>query len=547
MNREKMNILLNHPWLIDLSLDLKRNLEKNDQQLNALDVYLNEVERGNLPAEFKSFSHFGNALLDLSYGELARQAYRLGLGKESQELIWNNIGFSLYKQDRFEESCHYFKAALKIQSNFSLAVNNLANALIKHALVLFGLDGQKNLDLAEKLLLESLSYKPDHDWAYLNLGNVWRKKDGINKAILWFKLALQTNPTYGTAHNNLAHAHLTIGNYADGFAHYEQRWSSSDFPSKNARFENIPYWDGSSDLNNQSILLHWEQGFGDMIQFCRYVYLLRDRYPKANIILETMEPLVPLFQQLASPEGFEVAKGRKRKTPPVNRVVSNDRGLTPGLNVQWVFPLMSLAKIFTVSEATIPRFDHYLYRPIAHPAWKEFLKSQKRKGSKLIGIQWAGRPSHGNDKHRSVSLEVFRPLIEMGNQYGFTFVSFQDGQAKEEVKKLGLNHLVVDVSQRVRSFADTAIMIKDMDHFVSVDTANLHLAGSLGVPAIGLIGRRSDFRWLLDRSDTPWYPSVQLIRQKHMLVWDGVCDEIMSLILPDKARAPVQSAARLAA
>ena len=526
-----MNILLNHPWLIDLSLDLKRSLEKNEQQLNALDGYLSEVERGELPAEFKSFSHFGNALLDLSYGELARQAYRLGLGKESQELIWNNIGFSLYKQEKFEESCHYFKAALKIRPDYNLAINNLANAQIKHALVLFNHDGQSNLDLAEKLLLESLSYKPNHDWAYLNLGNVWRRKDGVNKAILWFNLALEVNPGYATAHNNLAHAYLSIGNYIDGFSHYEYRWSSSDFPSKNARFESIPYWDGLSDLNHRCILLHWEQGFGDMIQFCRYTYLLRDRYPDSHIILETMNPLLPLLQQLASTQGFELAKGRKRVAPPVNKVVSNERSQHSGLKIDVVFPLMSLARLFTTNEETIPCFDGYLSRPVPPPSWKQFLKGRKKKGGKFIGIQWAGRPSHGNDKQRSVSLEVFRPLIEIGVQHGFTFISFQDGAAKEELNTLGMSHLVIDVSTRVHSFADTAMMMRDLDHFVSVDTANLHLAGSLGVPAIGLIAWRSDFRWLQDRSDTPWYPSMRLIRQKRMLVWAGVCDEILPILL----------------
>lgn len=526
----KITHLTQHPWLADIGFNAKTRLNQDANFRDLLFDYVEAITQKALPNKFNSFSHFGNQLLDWECYELARQIYVLGLGKEDQAIIWNNFGFSYVKQGRHEEALSYFRAALKINPSLQLAINNLAAALINQALKLFNLDGKDNLDRAEKLLFESLSVKPDHDWALLNLGNTWRKKGSVHKAIFWFELALQANPDYAVAHNNLSHAYLITGDFKKGFAHYEQRWFTADFPSKSARFTDRTYWDGKENLNGRTILLHWEQGFGDMIQFCRYTHLLKRAYPEARIILETMPPLLDLFGQFVSSEGFEKATVKQTPTYPVDQLISNDRKLQVDLKIDYVYPLMSLAKIFTQDEASIPVNFAYLLRPQANESWKDFLKEHRVKGRRLIGINWAGRPTHGNDKHRSMHLKELKAFIESQEFSGDLFLSFQDGIAKQQIAELKLESRVIDVSERIKSFSDTAMMLADLDWLISIDSANLHLAGALGVKSIALIAVRSDFRWLLDRSDSPWYPSMHLLRQKQELIWDDLAPRITKVI-----------------
>lgn len=527
---EKVTRVNQHPWLADLGSNAKARLNNDAKFRDLLLEYTEAITKRALPKQLDSFAHFGNQLLDLECCELARQAYVLGFGKEDQALIWNNVGFSYVKEHHYKKALSYFRAALQINPRFQLAINNLAAALINQALKLFELDGKDNLDQAEKLLLESLSVKPDHDWALLNLGNVWRKKGSVHKAICWFELALQANPDYAVAHNNLAHAYLTIGDFKKGFAHYEQRWFSSDFPSKLARFTDRAYWDGKENLNGKTILLHWEQGFGDMIQFCRYTFLLKKAYPEARIILETMPPLVGLFEQLANSDGFEKAKVKQTPAHPVDQVISSDRALLAGLKIDFVYPLMSLAKIFTWDEASIPANFAYLVKPRANKSWENFLREHRIKGRRLIGINWAGRPTHGNDKHRSMHLRDLKAFIESKEFSDDLFLSFQDGTAKRQIAELQLESRIIDVSERIKSFSDTAMMLADLDWLISVDSANLHLAGAMGIKSIGLIAVRSDFRWMLGRSDSPWYPSMHLLRQKQELTWDDLSPRMAKII-----------------
>jgi tetratricopeptide (TPR) repeat protein len=530
---EKINLLSQHPWLTNLGNKASTRLNQDAKFRNLLVNYVEDITHKVLPKEFNSFIDFGNLLLGFGCNELSRQAYILGIGNGSQghiANIWNNVGFAYVEEERYEEALNYFKIAIQNKPDYQLAINNLASALINLALKLFSLEGKENIDRAEKLLFESLAVKPNHAWAMLNLGNIWRSRGSVHRAIAWFELALLDNPNYANAHNNLAHVYLTIGKFKKGFRHYEYRWFINDFTS-NARFKDQIYWDGKECLNGKTILLHWEQGFGDMIQFCRYTYLLRKAYPEARIILETMPQLVELFGQLASPEGFEQVKGVGDYGYPVNQVISNDRSLQTELNVQFVYPLMSLARIFTHDEASIPAWSAYMARPFASGSWENFVKGIHANGKRLIGINWAGRPSHKNDKHRSIHLNELKTFIEGSESSDVQFVSFQIGSAKQQIVELKLNSRILDVSEKINSFSDTAMMLADMDWFISVDSANLHLAGAMGVKSIGLIAARSDFRWMLDRTDSPWYPSVYLLRQKQKLNWDDLNSRLVTLIV----------------
>lgn len=518
--------LIEHPWITAARQESRQRILDDSDFCKTIAEALSSIESQSHNG-YSSFTAMGNKLLDWNFYELSRQAYTCGFEKDNKSVIWNNLGFAYMKEGKEDIAVNYFRRSLQINPKYTLAINNLAASLIKIGLKYFDLDGKENLVAAEKFLFESLAVKPNHDWALLNLGNVWMRKGHVNKSILWYELAIEANENCITAHNNLGHAYLKLGDYVRGFEHYEWRSVSCRHPIKDI---NIPYWDGAENLDDKTILLHWEQGFGDMIHFSRYCFCLRKLYPKARIILETMPPLVPLLSQLADKSGFQRNLDAKCKTPPVNQVISNDRQQQSGMNIDFVYPLISLAKIFTIDESTIPRFSAYLGRPKPAKGYFDFLGNVRAQGKKLIGINWAGRPTHGNDKHRSIHLKVLRELVESPYFRDYQFLSFQLGDSRNQIAELGLQTRIIDISDRIKDFSDSAIILGELDWFISVDSAYLHLAGAMGVNAIGLIPARSDFRWLQDRTDSPWYPSIRLLRQKKELVWDGLAREIAGVI-----------------
>jgi tetratricopeptide (TPR) repeat protein len=318
----------------------------------------------------------------------------------------------------------------------------------------------------------------------------------LDEAAACYRRALELRPDYADAHWNQSLLLLLTGDLERGWAKYEWRWkikqwSPRDFPQT--------LWD-AQPLEGRTILLHAEQGLGDTIQFARYASLVKER--GGAVIVECQRPLLSL---LASCAGIDRLVGQGDELPPFDVQV----------------PLLSLPGIFHTSLRDIPATVPYLF---AHPSlverWRQELGGIA--GFK-IGIAWRGSPIHKNDRARSIPLSCFEPLAGLPDIHLF---SLQKGAGTEELQDARDHFPVAELGSRLEDFMDTAAVLKNLDLVITCDTAVAHLAGALGVPVWVAIPFAPDWRWLLGRSDSPWYPTMRLFRQKKLGNWEDVFEEI---------------------
>jgi tetratricopeptide (TPR) repeat protein len=314
-----------------------------------------------------------------------------------------------------------------------------------------------------------------------------------------FRLALEQDPLHAKALTNDGLCRLRRGDFEAGLARYE--WRELASPSQvQPRAYSQKKWSGSEPLRGKTLLLHPEQGLGDTLQFCRYVPLLVER--GARVILEVQPPLKRLLTGLAG----------------VAEVIATG-DLLPAFDFHW--PLMSLLLAFGTRLATIPAAIPYLSADLAlTKAWDQRLG--KRSGLR-VGIAWSGNPVHGNDHNRSLALE---PLLQSLPDE-IDLISVQ--KEIRESDRPAFNLLRSDGKPRIRhfgevldEFADTASLVAALDLVISVDRSVAHLAGAMDKPLMILLSVESDWRWLTDRSDSPWYPGAKLFRQRKWGQWDEV-------------------------
>ena len=309
-----------------------------------------------------------------------------------------------------------------------------------------------------------------------------------------FNKALSLNPDHADCQWDRALTLLEDGKLKDGFEAYESRWNLDRNPRRDL---GKPLWDGR-ELKGKTVLVTHEQGFGDMIQFARYLPMVKAR--GGTVIVEVQPELARLMSTVA---GVDRAINRGQPLPEFD----------------FYLPMMSLAHVFETDAGSIPADVPYLAAPdpqaVQLPA---NLGSMKR-----IGIAWAGRPTHRNDRNRSTG---FRHFIELLGLPGVSMFSLQKGPASSEIAELGCESLVTDLGGRLKDFADTAAVVSQLDLIVTVDTALAHLAGALGKPVWIALPFAPDWRWMRGRSDSPWYPSARLFRQKRPGAWEGVFGDI---------------------
>jgi Flp pilus assembly protein TadD len=404
---------------------------------------------------------------------------------DHQDAIFNAaVGLSQLGRDT--ESQKLYERLLEDNPKNEMALYNYANLKVR----------MKNPEMALPLFQQLLDLNPDFDAGWVNYGLAAQRTGDLSNAKTYFNKALLINTQSVEAHWNLAHLLLIEGNWRDGFAEYEWRLERPEAPKPEWP---QPAWDGILAAD-QTLLLWIDQGVGDAIQFLRYARFAAERV--GTVILRCQESLVSLAIT----------------TPGIDTVIAIEDPL-PAFNFH--APLMSLAHLLNQTEPKESWHGPYI-------SARQDFNLEAAQNTRKIGIVWAGNPAHRNDANRSCSLAILQPLLQTPNS---TFFSLQVGPGRDEELLSLLFNSITDLAPRLNDFSDTAAAIQSLDLVISVDTAVAHLAGALGKPTWLMIPAIDpDWRWLLEQTDTAWYPSARLFRQSTPGDWTKVIADMAAAL-----------------
>ena len=419
----------------------------------------------------------------------ATDLYRGILAREPGNAdIHNSLGIVLAVGRRLPEALAAFNQALALDPNHGMARNNLGNVHRELG----------DLAASAACYRETLQRNPDHALAHSNLGMVLHEEGRLEDAIVHFERAISLQPEYAEARLNLSLVRLLLGDFARGWREFEWRWRVPGFEPAARGFAQ-PRWQGGK-LGGARILLHAEQGVGDTLQFLRYVPLVAAR--GGRVVLRVQPELARLLA------GLEGAETVLRTGDPLPEFACH-------------CPLLSLPSVFQTDLPSIPQGIPYV-RPDPQDAarWRTTLGNM---AGLRVGLVWSGRPEHRWDRHRSLPMEFLEPLARVR---GASFVSLQKGPAAADTASALHGMGIRDIGGQLRDFADTAAAIDPLNLVITVDTAIAHLAGAMGKKVWVLLAKVPDWRWLLDRADSRWYPSARLFRQPAAGDWHSVIDEV---------------------
>jgi tetratricopeptide (TPR) repeat protein len=439
------------------------------------------------PAYPDAHHNLGIVLRDIGRLNEAIACYRhaLTLRPAFSETL-NNLGIALKDQGRFDEAIDCFRQILAREPDNSEAHNNLGNAQREAG----------RLDEAVSSYRNALAIKPDNPEAPNNLGIALHNQGRLDEALVEYRTALAAAPDNADFHWNLALAHLQRGDFSIGWREYEWRVHTRHYVR---RTFSKPAWKGDA-LNEQTILLYAEQGNGDTIQFARYARLVKDM-GAARVVVECQAGLARLLQDMSG----------------IDSVVTAGEAL-PFFDCH--ASLLSLPFLFETVLETIPATVPYLQPNLSlAEAWRTQLKAQ----GPNIGLVWRGSAEHKNDRWRSIAPASLAEICVGSN---VNWYSLQKDARPDEIKELSRYASIQDCGADLHDWADTGALVSGLDLVVTVDTGVAHLAGALGRPVWVLLPFNPDWRWLLDRSDSPWYPTMRLFRQPSPGDWEGVFTQV---------------------
>ncbi len=476
-----------------------RKLEAKGRRKDAMQCFQDAIQVN--PASAEAFRCLGAAYWHegqlVTAAAMWLRATELEPGEASAH---THLGVALRGLGRLQEAEAAHRRALELNPSLAIAYGNLSVVLRDQGRFVEG-------EAACRRAIELDDRVPEHH-AYL--GIVLEFQGRVEEAITAYRRALELAPDSAEIHKDFSIALLKAGHLAEGWNEYEWRWRSSQTP----RTFGIPMWNGE-DLHGCAILLHAEQGLGDAIQFVRFAKLMKAR--GARVVIEVPEPLRRLLATV----------------PGVDEVVT-DGSAREGANpwpLRHHLPMLSAPRLLQTTLASIPAEVPYVFPDAAAvDVWAESLR--RAKGPK-VGLVWAGDPRQHNpratmvDRRRSIPLVALSPLLSMPD---VTFVSLQKGGPAQQVDALPRRLRPLDMMDRVSDFADTAGLVANLDLVISADTSVAHLAGAMAKPVWILSRLDGCWRWLLDRDDSPWYPTARLFRQTEPGNWDTVIAQVTAAL-----------------
>lgn len=444
-------------------------------------VYHLEQALDIAPENVDCFFMLGNLLLEQGNFDDAQERFEKVLSLKPGYDISYRALLNLKRYDEAKAACD---AILRIDQH-------QIDALVNRG---FALQLMNRLDEAIIDFERSSAIEPKRAELHMNLGSALSAVGKTNEALLRYDLAIFLDPNLADAHFNASLCRLQIGEYEGGWQGHEWRWKTKQLAKSMRNFPQ-PLWLGNESLEGKTILLHAEQGLGDSIQFCRYARLVAAR--GAKVLLLVQDALVSLLKDLDG----------------VSTVVIDGQPFPP---FDFHCPLMSLPLALQTRLDMIDARVPYIKVSDAHVArWREKLPDFS---GLRVGLVWSGNEKHQNDHNRSIALARFDILARVGVE----FVSLQKVVRDNDVATLNRNKEIIHFGDKLANFTDTASLICNLDLVISVDTSVAHLAAALGKPVWLILPFTSDWRWLKDRNDSPWYPTVRLFRQTIPGDWPSV-------------------------
>jgi tetratricopeptide (TPR) repeat protein len=518
------------------STDFYNHLGAAYGALQQHDAAVTSLRRAVQLAPQSATSHYnlGTALRNAERLEEAVASFRhsIAANPASPEAHYN-LANTLRELKRFDEAEAGLREALRLRPKYVKAMVNLGNLLR---------DRQRMAEAVETLRA-AVAADPAHANAHLNLGTALRDAGQHAEAVVSLRRALELDPASAEAHNNLGTAlqaqadfraaaacyeealrldpelpdghfsratwRLRHGDIAGGFAEYEWRWKCKSYSTR--KFSE-PRWDGSP-LAGRTILLHAEQGLGDTLQFVRYAAPVKAH--GGTVIVETQAALIPIL----------------KSTPGIDRLVASGTA-PPRFDVHC--PLLSLPGVLNLSLGTLWQGPYLFAEANLVENWRQRLADY---AGFRVGICWQGNREHLFDAQRSFSLACFAPLAQIE---GVRLISLQKGLGSEQIASsvFQVVDLDAELDASAGAFVDTAAVMKNLDLVITTDTAVAHVAGALGVPVWVALSAHCDWRWLMDRADSPWYPSMRLFRQTKLDQWGDVFESMAARLREMVAKRP---------
>ena len=459
------------------------------------------------PEDAEIHNNLGVTLKEM--GELDRsvQAYQQALEINPQYAeAHNNLGNVLKEMDRLDESVHAYQQALKINPQYAEVYNNVGNVLKE----------MDRLDESIRAYQQALEINPKYAPAYSNLGNTLDAKGELDQSIHAYQQALKINPQYAEAHKNLSLSYLKLGNFKQGWEEYQWRWKCDEFAAENRKDFPQPMWDGSS-LDGKSILIWQEQGTGDCIMFASLLVELQDHAQK--IFVETEYRLLSLLERSFPTIHFHTAQ-----IPSTPQLLST--------TIDFQSPIASLPRWFLTNEEDFPKRHSYL-KASDHITQKCRNKYQQlAEGKTLVGISWNSM-NKSVGKQKSAPLEQLEPLLSLNDCF-FINLQYEYGDLALEldqfVNDTGISIYCDTEINPLESLDDFAAQVAALDLVITISNTTAHMAGALGKSVWTLLHYGADWRWLTNRSDTPWYPSMTLFRQSRQGDWSNVVQQVHSTL-----------------
>jgi tetratricopeptide (TPR) repeat protein len=493
----------------------------------------------------------------------AHQCFALALeAKPNHAQVHANCGVALYELGQFAEALAHYDEAIRIQPDFAQAYSNRGNALrqlkrVTEAIASYnqaialqpesatafynrGVAFQEAGQLFEAIesYCQSLALEPHNAQTHFNLGDAHQACMQLEQALICYDQAIALDPSYADAHNNLglvlrdlgrleeavisfshaiaqdpqhADAHLNMGltlllkgDFQKGWELYEWRWKAKGTNLIIPNFEQ-KMWMGRSSLENKTILIHGEQGLGDALQFCRYLAQLKDR--GARVLLAVHHSLRALFETLDGVDAF----------------INKDEALP---SFDYHCPLLSLPLALQTDMDSIPNSPAYLRADSEKVAqWAERLGAKTKP---RVGVVWSSTSNFKGDAQRSMRFSQFQQALPPPD---FQYICLQQAIKESDQASFFERQDISYFGDQLHDFSDTAALVENLDLIISTCTSVPHLSGAMGKPTWVLLGHVPDWRWMLHRDDSPWYPSVKLYRQDASWQWNAVVDRVRQDLL----------------